>query len=176
MILDTIKPYLLAAAGAAWIASCVGLWIYKGNIDETAMKAALEEEQNNELQSYVNIDKFYQEQSRVAATQAKQDQYAYQKQLADATARASDASMESLQLQHALSMYADGGWFKAPGADSACIPVSEANSRLGLLAHDAGVLDADGLRASQGAAACAVRLTACERWSDTIESEFGVKP
>ena len=150
----------------------IGAFFYGKHVGTEEGNLKLVQEQSNEYQSYIAYDKAIQTASKVAADQQAVQQYKFQSDVDSANVRARNADDTSSRLQHAFTLYADGGWFKNSAEDTACVPVSDANARVGLLAHDAGVLDADGLRASKGAAACAVRLTACEGWAATVIQEM----
>jgi hypothetical protein len=149
----------------------VGCWFYRGHIDAIDKKAAIEEMQNVELQSYVNYDTYVQGVREAANTQAQKDQYKYQSEVASLSAARAAAIAISDKLQHALTVYANSD-FKGTGKDASCVSVQEADARARQLASVAGVLDAEGLQAARDAATCAVKLTACERWADTVEGMF----
>jgi hypothetical protein len=169
-----MNPYLILAQVGITIGLMVGCWFYRGSIDAKscqADKAAMQLAAQTEAAAIKSAAaKDYAD----ADLKAQGVIYDYQKRVVSLSASSADALDTSNRLRSAIAIYATqpNAAGSGPVMQASGVSVCPADERVGRLADVAGILDADGLKASRDAATCAVKLTACEGWAGAVQSEF----
>lgn len=161
------NPWLLLGAVGLWIATTVGVWLYRGNIDATACQAKIETMVAAANNAAVKSLEGAAKATQAMATKQQEVVNGFENQIKRNSAALADERDTSERLRGAITLYASG----SGAAGAAGLPVPEMQRRLSTLAQLYGELVVAGEAASAAADDANTKRAACERWSLIVKPQ-----
>jgi hypothetical protein len=162
-----LNPWVLLGTLAAWASTLVGVWVYRGHMDDFQLKATVEEIAQKSEAAVIKAQNDAAVQTKAMQTKQQEVVNALQTQLSrNATALANER-VASSRLRDTVAAYTGGG----ANGGTAALSVQTLRERLSVLAKLYTEALGDGAEASVAADDANAKRDSCERWSLIVRAE-----